>query len=177
MAKSRKKTTTADGEEPDWKTSKAKVHLFTLLVKGIVDVNGKRDPRKVFDTHCKNHPSFAEFSYENFPARLRALRIAIKERRERAEDDELALAHDRLIHPKPTHDVRGYPQWDGHEAHRLLKEDIDNGLHKQMKPKELWDTRDEYKEFPLDVFRKHIHQEVTSRKFRAQYCKGVRVIE
>jgi hypothetical protein len=28
-----------------------------------------------------------------------------------------------------------------------------------MKPKELWNTKKEYKDFPLDVFRNHIHQE------------------
>jgi predicted RNase H-like nuclease (RuvC/YqgF family) len=28
-----------------------------------------------------------------------------------------------------------------------------------MKPKELWKSRDQYLEFPLDVFRDHIHQE------------------
>lgn len=28
-----------------------------------------------------------------------------------------------------------------------------------MKPKKLWNTKKEYKEFPLDVFRNHIHQE------------------
>jgi hypothetical protein len=28
-----------------------------------------------------------------------------------------------------------------------------------LKPKELWKTKREYKEFPLDVFRNHIHQE------------------
>jgi hypothetical protein len=39
-----------------------------------------------------------------------------------------------------------------------------------MKPKALYDTRIEYQNYPLVVFRKHIHQEVKRRKFVA-YCQ------
>ena len=46
---------------------------------------------------------------------------------------------------------------------------MDQGLHLMMKPKELHQTRPEYKEFELEKFRKHIHQEVYTRKAAIQY--------
>ena len=33
-----------------------------------------------------------------------------------------------------------------------------------MKPKELWNTRKEYKEFPLNVFRNHVNQEKRAQR-------------
>ena len=33
------------------------------------------------------------------------------------------------------------------------------GKANEMKPKDLWKSRNEYKEFPLDVFCGHVHQE------------------
>lgn len=36
---------------------------------------------------------------------------------------------------------------------------LNPGKAYKMKPKELWSTKKEYKDFPLDVFRNHIHQE------------------
>jgi hypothetical protein len=38
-----------------------------------------------------------------------------------------------------------------------------------MAPKDLQKTRKEYQEFSLEVFRKHIHQEVRLKKYVAQY--------
>jgi broad specificity polyphosphatase/5'/3'-nucleotidase SurE len=38
-----------------------------------------------------------------------------------------------------------------------------------MRPQELRKTRVEYASFPVDVFRKHIHQEVRSRKDKAYW--------
>ena len=34
-----------------------------------------------------------------------------------------------------------------------------NDLHHKHEPKTLWLSRDEYQEFPLEVFRNHIYQE------------------
>ena len=44
-------------------------------------------------------------------------------------------------------------------ARNLLKRDVKSGVANVKKPKELWGTRHKYKEFPLGVFRNHIHQE------------------
>jgi hypothetical protein len=57
--------------------------------------------------------------------------------------------------------------WHKSEAKKLLKQDIDDGKHLHMKPSELRGTRKEYEDFGLEVFRKHIHQDVDSRSKRA----------
>jgi hypothetical protein len=46
--------------------------------------------------------------------------------------------------------------------------DIDEGKNKRFKPEDLQNSRNEYKKYPLEVFRKHIHQEERRRKYLAQ---------
>jgi hypothetical protein len=50
------------------------------------------------------------------------------------------------------------------EAERLLKIDVNNGKHNEMLPEVLCLTNLAYEEFPLKIFRNHIHQEVRSGK-------------
>jgi hypothetical protein len=64
--------------------------------------------------------------------------------------------------PMPDHKImlqRSQRFWHTHKAKKLLAEDVKSGKAYKMKPKELWSTKKEYKDFPLDVFRNHIHQE------------------
>ena len=63
---------------------------------------------------------------------------------------------------KLAKDIEG--EWHGSAAERLLKIDIKNLLHKSMKPKQLYHTRDEYKQFDLETFRGHLYQEYRSNK-------------
>jgi hypothetical protein len=53
---------------------------------------------------------------------------------------------------------------DGSLAQESLNQDMDEGKHMTMKPKELCATRDECLVFDKGVFAKHILQEVTTRK-------------
>jgi len=118
-------------------------------------------------------PEFAEVEYERFRDRLRDLRRAVSLKNNRSASDSAALAHDRLIHPVAAHNHRGEPRWEGSEAQRLLKVDMDNDMHKLMVPEALHHTRQVYMDYPLVVFRKHIEQEERARKLRAQ-CKVLR---
>lgn len=102
--------------------------------------------------------------YANFCANFLALKKKLGVDCTSARDDDLALQNDRLLHPIDMENPRmAYPCWDGHPAQRLLKEDIDDGKHLGVTPAALRETKEEYKAFPLSVFRKHIHQEVRSR--------------
>ena len=38
-----------------------------------------------------------------------------------------------------------------------------DGTVKNIKPQQLWKSREEYKEFPLKIFRKHVYQERTKQ--------------
>jgi len=78
--------------------------------------------------------------------------------------DEAALFNDRQLHPvDPVQAHRGYPRWAGSEAQRLLKVDIDNRVHETMQTRHFYQTRPEYQQSPLKVFRNHIQQERRSR--------------
>ena len=65
----------------------------------------------------------------------------------------------REANPVPT-------PWHKSECPKLLKKDVDDGLHLTLKPKQLYAKREEYRAFTLTVFRNHIYQEVDSRPKR-----------
>jgi hypothetical protein len=114
-----------------------------------------------------------QVEYRQFRTNLNNLRKSLKAVNDRAIVDRAAVAHDqqrRLVHQNITLAASSsHHRWDASEAQRLLKLDVNNEMHRTMAPKELRMTRCEYKAFPLNVFRKHIHQEVRSRKETAYW--------
>jgi hypothetical protein len=80
----------------------------------------------------------------------------------RAGEDLAAFLHYMQI---PCPQVAGvaaaaYPCWQDSEAETLLKNDIEAGIGMMIKPEQLWNSRKEYQACPLNIFRKHIHQEL-----------------
>jgi hypothetical protein len=110
-------------------------------------------------------PEYGQVVYTNFVNNLRNLRNSLNALGNRASIDDLALARDRRLHPIEMENPPNfpYPRWDGSEAQLLLELDIDEERHLQMPPKRLRETKLAYQAFPLDIFRKHINQEVRSR--------------
>lgn len=102
-------------------------------------------------------PEFAEVKYVNFRANFASMKRTIKEQKQRADEDEAGFLHDMTIY-KLAKDSDGY--WDGSEAQRFLKMDVEKKRHEQMKPELLWLSRPQYQEFDLKKFRGHIHQEL-----------------
>jgi hypothetical protein len=149
---------------PKWGNSEAKEILQQDLLSGRIPFDGKEwTPQVVYD--LPDRPQFRLYPYKNFVTNLRNLRILIKGQTEYAASDVLALAHDRRIYPVASVDQQGAPRWEGSSAQTWLSTDIDDGKHLAMKPQMLHCTREEYKAFKLTTFRKHILQEVTTRKF------------
>ena len=109
------------------------------------------------------HEEYKQYNYENFRTNLRNLRQSLHRLQGHADADSAALAHDLQVRPPAANNPRGYPRWDGSEAERLLKIDINGCMHSNMKPHILYQKRKEYQEFPLEVFRDHIYQEIRSR--------------
>jgi hypothetical protein len=102
-------------------------------------------------------PDYAKVPKQNFANNLRDLRKRLKDHQEWADKDAAALAKDRELHP-----IEFGGRWPGSSAERCLKDAIEEGKHLRMKPKDLYNDKDEYKDFTLDQFRKHIDQEVRS---------------
>ena len=63
-------------------------------------------------------------------------------------------------------DIEG--EWHGSEAEQLLRDDVEEGRHKEKKPRELYLTRPQYQQFDINIFRKHIYQE-TRRQLDSNY--------
>ena len=61
--------------------------------------------------------------------------------------------------------MKGKLVFDIHPAKKLLREDVKNGVHKHLKPKEMQKTRWAYMEFSLQIFTHRIYQEVRRKKF------------
>lgn len=106
-------------------------------------------------------PVYKRVPIDNFKQNLAALRERFRNFKIAADLDNDALQSDRRLHPI---EIEG--RWPGSEAERLLKLDIDDGKQLTMKPSELYNLpdREPYRAFKQDQFRKHIHQEVRSRR-------------
>jgi hypothetical protein len=113
----------------------------------------------------EQRPEFTQFPYKNFRTNLNNLRKDIIEKMAIAVSESAALANDRRIHPKKVLNPRGEPRWEGSETIRLLRLDMDAGKHHTMKPLELRQTRQQYRNYPKGVFRGHIEQEERARKY------------
>jgi hypothetical protein len=143
--------------EVPWQDSRAKQKLTKDILGGKVPPEWM--PMQVFAMRPELYKPYKK----NFGANLRRLQWSLKDQQDRADEDDAAVRHDLELFPWPEHDPRGYPLWNESLAQRLLKEDISAGKHKELKPKELQQTRDEYKPYPLKVFSDHIIQEKDSR--------------
>ena len=146
---------------PPWRSSKAKKLLFDDIVNG--DVIDSMAPAEVF----MMRPEYSLYKYSSFVSNLRNLRASIKRLKKCADRDQRALYHDFSLTPSII--IRTKPRWAGSLAHSLLKVDIDSGASTRMTSNELWLSRTEYQEFPILCFKRHIRQELNSRKERAYW--------
>ena len=76
-----------------------------------------------------------------------------------------AFLHHRTLHPRKTHNQHGKLVFSAHPAQQLLREDVRNGMHKNVTPEALRQTQEAFKAFTLDDFRPRIYQEVRRQKF------------
>jgi hypothetical protein len=155
----------------DWGDSEAKEYLYSLLKEKKIPDNLK--PKDVYEQFCKGRSEFENFPRDrNWPSRLKRLRDKASTRNNRAAVDDACLAHDRLIFPEPVLDlIHGCKVWQGSKAQELLRQDIKDGKHPAMKPKDLYETREEYYlDYTLDFFREKIYQEKKAFKHK-EYIK------
>ena len=154
---------TAASKPTKWGKSKAKDLLRHDIITGVV--KPEMDGATVF----LMRPEYQLYKEDNFKSNFKNLREVIDKQYKRMQQDVQFYAHDRglLLELRKKEPLPGADnQWHQSEARRLLKIDIDNGEHTRKKPSVLYKSREEYQEFPPDVFRKHIHQEVDERSSR-----------
>ena len=139
-----------------WDKSRAMDHAKSLLLH---DSDGTYKAMDL-QTFQKLSPLFEQYPLEYLERYLENFRKKMAKNKEIVDFDEACLRHDRLIIPLKMTTKSGAARWDQHVAKKLLKEDITGKKHKEMNPKELRESRNEYQAFTPKVFRKHIHQEV-----------------
>jgi hypothetical protein len=149
-------------KEGKWKESEAKRLLREDIISGAV--NASMAAKDVYEMR----PEYKKWPYNNFQTNLRNLRKAIVNSYERMLEDCEAYGHDLALLTTlraGTENLQVVP-WHKSDAKRLLKQDVDDGKHKAMKPEALYNMREEYQVFSLETFRNHIYQEVDSRAKR-----------
>lgn len=149
-----------------WKKSKAKRLLYQDLMDGVVPLVD--DPNIDSQTIFFMHEEYGEYDPDKFASRLKALRNALRLSTTRADDDLEAFETYKQRHKDKISifSCHGYIEFQGSEAQRLLQKDIAAGLHESIGKKELYALRPEYyNEFPLNVFRDRIYQEIRTAKY------------
>lgn len=153
---------TSKKKNETWAKSKSKALLRAGIISGAITADMK--PKMVRAMNPEEHGNWA---YDNWVNNLRNLRNAITRDRGRMARDAVAYGQTfqtaRTLFPPAA---AAKPVWHLTDAPRFLKEDIDDGKNKEMSPRDLHQTRDEYKLFPLKEFRKHIYQEIDCRPKR-----------
>jgi hypothetical protein len=156
--------------DTSWKHSDAKKHLDRDLIDGTIPLDrDEMEPMVVY----QQRPEFAAFPYEKVRGHLNTLRRKNCDFKARADSESASLARDRCAHPKTPHNHIGEPRWEGSAAFTIFAATLTvwNNWRQQwprVTPMELYETREEYTMFPLEIFRKHIYQENTRGKSNAQ---------
>ena len=148
-----------------WAKSKAK----QLLRQDIIDgkVTDDMNPEDVYNSRDE----YKRFELQNFKTNFKNLKESVYTAYEAMGEDCEIYGHDiALLKIIRANDPPRKVPWHKSEAKLLLEKDIDDGKHvaimdngKKITPKELYQTRLQYREFSLAVFRDHIYQEVDRR--------------
>ena len=151
----------------NWKSHAAREILMEDLEPGGW-LHGKddEDAKCVCGVYQSRQDEFKHILFEQFEVRYNeAIKKAAKRRARSAEEEEF-LKHDRLLHPRQSHNHRGEPVFDMDiEAKEQLQDDIKQKLHKELTPMELWELRPAYQKYKLDKFRPRIYQAIRKQKF------------
>lgn len=126
------------------------------------------DPDKMSEDEVFDyHPEFGKTDRSKWSGRVKAARKLVSDKVEDAKTDKALLEHDRGLHPKKAFSqTTGKVRYEGSEIQRLLKKDVADGKHTQMKPAELQDTRPEYKQLDLKTFRDNLYYERDLPRFK-----------
>lgn len=154
-------------KEPPWNK---KNPLWQMMRYDILD--GSLYDDIPTDDVIEFNPEYKAMRRDLLKSRLKSMQSQINVAMDRAAEDALHFFHDRQLHPRPTHNFRGEPEWVDHDAKELLGIDMDNDEHKTKTPAELWGSRLQYQDFLLSTFRQHIYQEEHSRKWAKQWVEG-----
>jgi hypothetical protein len=147
----------------NWRNSKARLIVIHDLEENFLPLDeNEMSAKEAWDMVYQHIAEFATVPFLQFKGHLKDHRKQVRERLANSLTEEMALAHDRRLHPRQTHNHRGEPVFDLSPAKECLREDVKNKLHLTSNFQE---TRPEYKGFKTKKFNDRIHQEVRRQKF------------
>lgn len=139
-----------------WAKSASKAVLRSGILTGRIKPTMK--PKEVWNMDLEVHAPYKK-NYSNWSKNLRSLQAAIGRDRDRMLNDVAAYGNDIGIINTIRSSQHNKIPWHRSEASCLLKQDMEEGLDKEKKPKDLYKSRPEYFDhFSLEEFRKHIYQ-------------------
>ena len=140
-----------------WQNSDAKKALKKDLLNSMSPIHNMS-----VDDVWKSDPRY--LLYPLFPQYLRDLKQQVGAEKKRAHLDDIAAEIHLKNNRQSWLNKRGYPHWHTHPAKGLLEVDIYNKLYKTMKPIELRMTRQEYRQFPVEIFTVRVNKEVVKQR-------------
>jgi hypothetical protein len=116
-------------------------------------------------TFYKKLPAFEKVVFSQFHDRLKSHRKKNAVMGELAKRDEEAMKKDRAVVGRSIYNQRYELVFDMTKAKDLLRSDVEKGLHEQMTPTALQESRPEYQLFGKSIFKHRIYAEVRRQKF------------
>jgi hypothetical protein len=149
-----------------WATSPAKYIILNDLESGVLPVDEDEiSAEHAWESLYKNLYEFEDVPFTQFKERLKDHRKKIQTLINRSFNDEQALAHDRRLHPRQTHNRRGEIVFDMTEAKLILRHDVEQKMHEGKTPSEYQASRDAYRSLHPKKFKERIYQEVRYQKY------------
>jgi hypothetical protein len=120
-------------------------------------------------------PQFCAYDFSKFSRRLSAVRNQIKEKNNRADEDQKAFELYKSNHNIHYYSRKGFIEWQGSQSQKLALKDLLEGLHdlsikgtKKTKGgyRRFYESRPEYyEEFEFKAFCDKIRQEIKTKKY------------
>ena len=138
------------------------------LLSGVIPISTK--PKQAHNMNPDVHSEWTDTpaAYKTWSSRYSSLRKLVGKEMDRMEQDCIAYGHD-LAMVKASRAAEDPTPWHCSKAYTSLKQDVKDGRHLGVEPKELYNDPDrpEYRAFNLSKFRKHLYQIIDAEPKRA----------
>ena len=150
-----------------FKTRTTQSKACTLLLKlHTMSEQSGIDKMSVEEIH-QSDPSFRQYPLSDFKKYNKSVQTMAKKCKEKLSRDMDAFRRQMESNPRGNFTDRGLPFWDTHPGYEMLLSDFDKiekGEMRRPTPKELYESRNVYREFPFPEFKNHFNQEKRKRK-------------
>lgn len=150
----------------DWRRSEARIVLLDDLQRNVLPLDENVMSAEEAWVVYSEHEAFKGLvEFRQFKVQLKAHRMQVGKKVPDLAVQLEALKHDRQLHPRASHNNRGEPIFDMSDAKELLQNDVKQKKHIGITPSQFRETRDEYKQFPSEIIKERIYQEIRRQKF------------